>query len=363
MWFFYLFAKMRAIVIGSLGLPQPGSSTGYGRWLWASLEEAGGTIALALWFIGIAKDHFRSIFRKAFASDPSVDDTDEPLSHRATVFLFLGGSVVMIIWLVHFGGSLFLALANVIIGIAVFVTLAWTVTQGGLIFLQPTFGTTEALATLTGSRLWPLRGLLVNFWNEAVFRMDLREYLLPSLLNAHKISDPVNLHRGSLLKSCMMAIVVAFFVSLVATIWLPYARGGAMALPNTWTYLISPRLHFRWAAAQSVIPWDFQPRWVAHFVGGFSLMLLMMWLRARISWFAFHPIGFIIASGYPLSRIWFSIFLGWLIKWAIMRWGGYKVYQTVRPFFFGLIIGDCLAGAIWIVVGFITQTGYMLLPG
>lgn len=363
LWFFYLFVKFRAIVLGMFGLPQPGVGAGYGHWLWASLEESGGTIALALWFVWIAKDHFCSMFRKAFVGAPAVQDTDEPLSYRASVFLFLGGTVVMIMWLVHFGGSPFLALANVIIGIAVFITLAWTVAQGGLLFLQPTFATTEILTTLTGSRPWSVSSLLVNMWNEQVFRMDLREYLLPSLLNAHKISDSVNLHRGSLLKSCMVAIVVAFFVSLAAAIWLPYARGGALALPNTWTYIHATRLHFRWAASLSVTPLAFSTRWLTHFGGGFALMLVMMWLRTRISWFAFHPIGFVIASGYPLSRIWFSIFLGWVIKGAIMRWGGYKVYQNLRPFFFGLIVGDCLAGAAWIIVGFITGTGYMLLPG
>ena len=60
--------------------------------------------------------------------------------------------------------------------------------------------------------------------------------------------------------------------------------------------------------------------------------------------------------------LWFSAFLGWLIKGAIMRWGGYKIYRNLRPFFGGLIIGDCIAGAGWIVVGLITKVGYPLLP-
>ncbi len=60
--------------------------------------------------------------------------------------------------------------------------------------------------------------------------------------------------------------------------------------------------------------------------------------------------------------MWFNLFLGWLIKGGITRWGGYKVYQTARPFFFGLIIGDCAAGAIWITVGFLTGVGLNILP-
>lgn len=364
LWFFYVFGKLRAIIIGLLGLPLAGvGPMGYARFLWGSLEEAGGTVALALWFIWLARDHFLRVLRKGITGDPAIDDSDEPLSYRATTLLFVIGAAVMVIWLGYFGGSLVLAAANVIMGIAVFVTLAWMVSQAGLIFLQPTFSTSEIVANLTGSRHWTTHSLLVNMWNEQVFRMDLREYLLPSLLNAHKISDPVNLHRGSLLKSCIAALGLAFFVSLVSALRLPYAHGGAVSIPDRWAYQMSSQLPFRWVAGLAVTPLDFNPRWVGHFAGGFLLMLTLMRLRTGISWFALHPIGFIIGTGYPLEAMWFSIFVGWLVKAAIVRWGGYKAYQGIRPFFLGLIIGDCLAGAIWIVVGLITKTGHPILPG
>jgi len=363
LWFFYLLLKLQAVMLGWLGAPMGGPGAGYGNYMWASLEEAGATIALAVWFIWLAKNHFSRVFRKGLVGDPNVDDSDEPISYRTCVWLIIGAVTVMVGWLYYFGGSLLLALVNVGVGIAVFITLAWMVCQGGLIFLQPTFSTTEIAASLTGSRTWPLRSLLIGLWNEGVFRMDLREYLLPSLLNALKISDPVDLHRGSLLRASTGAIVLAFFVALVAAIWLPYTHGGGVALPNEWTYLHAPKIHFTWAAALSANPIRPQISYVSHFAGGAALILAVMWLRTHFSWFALHPIGFIISSGYPMSVIWFAIFVGWLIKVAIMHWGGYKVYRQLRPFFLGLIVGDAIAGAVWIVVGFATGEGYMLLPG
>jgi len=363
LWFFYLLLKLQAMVIGSLGASMVGVGAGYGRYLWASLEESGATIALAVWFVWIAKRHFAGVFRKALVGDPTVDDSDEPLSYRSSVWLLLGATAVMVGWLYYFGGSFLLALLNVGVGIAVFITLAWMVCQGGLIFLQPTFSTTEIAATLTGSRAWPLRSLLVNLWNEGVFRMDLREYLLPSLLNAYKISDPVDLHRGSLLRACAGAIGLAFIVSLIISIWLPYTHGGGVAIPNKWTYLWAPQLHFKWAmgvGSSSLLP---SIGHLGYFAGGAMFIVAVMWLRTHSTWFALHPIGFIIGSGYPIRTIWFPILMGWLMKAAIMRWGGYKVYRQVRPFFLGLIVGDAIAGAVWIIVGFITGNGYMLLPG
>ncbi len=362
LWFFRLFYRFQLVIMGVLGLPSVRSVT-FGNPKWAALQAAGGTMGLALWFVGAAREHFGNIFRKAFTGDDSIRDSDEPVGYRATVILFLGGSIVMVGWLAYFGGSLPMALVNVIVGIMVYITLAWMVTQAGLIYLEAAFSTTEIAATLTGTNSGRLQSLLVNFWNEQIFRRDLREYILPSLLNAHKICDPVNLNRSSLLTGLIAAIPLTFVASLISFIWLPYARGGALALPNPWTYQTEPLHHFKWIASLSVTPLNFSGMNVAHCVGGLLLMVSMMWMRTHLSWFALHPIGFLVSSGYPLSRIWFSAFLGWLVKGGIMRWGGYRLYRSLRPLFLGLIVGDCLSAVIWIVVGFVTKTGYQLLPG
>jgi len=124
------------------------------------------------------------------------------------------------------------------------------------------------------------------------------------------MSDPADLHRGSLLRACAGAILLAFFVALIATIWLPYSHGGGVALPNKWTYLAVPQLHFEWAAALSANPIQPQIRYLSHFGAGALLILVLMWLRTCSTGFALHPIGFIIGSGYPINCIWSAIFVG-----------------------------------------------------
>ncbi len=361
LWFFHLFARLEGITMGILGIPLARGAQG-GYWLWASLQEAGGTLALAAWFIWLAKDHFRKVFRKGLTGDHSIDDSDEPLSYRVTVLLFLVGSTVMILWLVHFGSILPMAAISVLVTLSVFVTLAWLVSQGGVLFVMPSFSTTEIAVNLTGSSLWPTRTLLINLWNEKIF-MNLREYMLPTLLNAYKMSDDTNLHRGSLLRSCILPIPLAFAVALVANIWLSFSHGGALAMPNIWAWYAKSPGHFSWVASLMVNPRHFSPRWIAHFAGGFGFVLATMWLRTHLSWFTLHPAGFIIAAGYPSIRIWFPAFVAWIVKAAVMRWGGYKAYQALRPFFLGLIVGDCVAAVMWIVIGFFTHSGYNLLPG
>ena len=46
-----------------------------------------------------------------------------------------------------------------------------------------------------------------------------------------------------------------------------------------------------------------------------------------------------------VSRAIASIFIGWLLKILILRYGGARLFRQVTPFFLGLIVGDVEEGA------------------
>jgi hypothetical protein len=97
-------------------------------------------------------------------------------------------------------------------------------------------------------------------------------------------------------------------------------------------------------------------------LGGALFALTLLLCRTYLPWFGIHPAGFMVAGSWAMYMLWFSLFLGWLIKAPVMRYGGIRLYRLLLPFFLGLILGDCLNAMAWTVIGLLTGTGYNLLP-
>jgi hypothetical protein len=98
-----------------------------------------------------------------------------------------------------------------------------------------------------------------------------------------------------------------------------------------------------------------------HVLGGFVGVLGLLMCRAYLG-IGLHPIGFLGASVHATHALWFSMFLGWLFKSLVLRYGGMRLYALLLPFFLGLIVGDALNAVIWIALGHATGTGYRILP-
>ncbi len=97
------------------------------------------------------------------------------------------------------------------------------------------------------------------------------------------------------------------------------------------------------------------PRWLFTGIGGLVMVLLMI-ARHRYLWWPIHYIGFPIGDSWVMGWAWFSVFLGWLLKTIILKYGGIQTYRSLRPFFMGLILGQLTCGSIWMIIDLITGT-------
>jgi hypothetical protein len=88
-------------------------------------------------------------------------------------------------------------------------------------------------------------------------------------------------------------------------------------------------------------------------VFGAAVTSVLSVLRLSFAGWPLHPVGFIMVYSWGLRLMWFSIFLGWLLKLLIVRYGGARFYTACKPFFIGLIIGESVAAGFWLIVGII----------
>ena len=50
------------------------------------------------------------------------------------------------------------------------------------------------------------------------------------------------------------------------------------------------------------------------------------------------------------------LFIAWGLKGLTLRYGGLPTYRRFVPFFLGLILGDCVMGSLWALIGLALNT-------
>lgn len=84
---------------------------------------------------------------------------------------------------------------------------------------------------------------------------------------------------------------------------------------------------------------------------GLLCTLVLGALRLRFVGFPLHPIGYAVSSSWAIHLIWFPLVIAWVSKGVILRYGGLRLYRTAVPFFLGVILGDCVMGSLWGLIG------------
>ena len=86
-------------------------------------------------------------------------------------------------------------------------------------------------------------------------------------------------------------------------------------------------------------------------VCGFLFTFCLTLVRLRFFWWPLYPIGYAISGTWAVNFFWFSVFVSYFVKLAILRFGGVRTFRRVAPFFLGLILGEFLVGSVWGLLG------------
>jgi len=89
--------------------------------------------------------------------------------------------------------------------------------------------------------------------------------------------------------------------------------------------------------------------WVFTGVGA-AIEGFLMFAQHRFYWWPLHPVGFVISVGWLTGQIWFSVFVAWMLKSIIVKYGGARAFNVAKPLFLGLILGEAVVAGFWLVV-------------
>ncbi len=359
-WGSILLVKAQGIAMSSLGYE--GDSLGGTIHRVVEQEQMGGLLVMAgvlLWFLrGTLLSAFKSAFMRR-AVCPS--DDREPLSYRAALLGFLLSAGVALIWLTRAGMTWPVAALDLVIFLSISLVLTRIVAEGGIMHVQLSYAPTSYLLMLGGTAaLGPANLTALTIVETSLVGRDLRESLMPYVLNNFRLGELAGVSSRRLIPLMSVAVILALAVGTPAFLTAIYARGGAqVAEPSELWY--GPRLGFDTLAARLQNPATSSPlEFVATVVGAASVAVLI-WLRLRFTWWPIHPLGFVMATSWPIMCMWFSLFAAWILKYFTIRYSGLRGYRRARPFFLGLVMGDVLSATLWIIVGFFTSTGYRVM--
>ena len=162
------------------------------------------------------------------------------------------------------------------------------VANGGLLFIIYSFLPGEFLITLFGSaRVNAPSWTLVAY--ERVLMFDMREILMPGVMNNFKLAEPLRLKQRPFLLAMGIALVLAMGVSYYSSLDLAYTH-GAVNLQH-WTYMISTTVPFNRLTSILQHPTGIEVERLGSFIFGGATMFGMLWMRHHYLWWKLHPIG------------------------------------------------------------------------
>ena len=313
-------------------------------------QSIGAMTALVLFGLWIARGHLRGVFRKAFRGDASVDDSDEIMSYRTAVWGVILGLIGMGVWLWRAGLPMWAAPLFLFGALVTFVSLTRIIAEAGLPMVFPRNIPLDVVISGIGAKYIGPSGIAALgptvIWTES----------LASTMMAHtstglKLSGEIA-HRKRWL---LVAIAIAIGVSAVSTfwtsLWVTYREGGI----NVAGY-VGGLPDFTWSYVARRVDENAGPNWLGWLVrllgGGVMASLLM--LQRRFLWWPLHPLGFVVSMDRVMDTAWFPVFVAWLTKTILLKYGGLKAYRSLIPLFSGLVLGLFVAGGFWLIVDYFT---------
>lgn len=369
LWFFHVFAKFQLVIAYLLGYPPATLEMPFWTRGWApgiiGYQQVGALLAYVTLLLWTGREHWKHIAGRAVGRRAvNAAELSEPLSYPVAFWGFFGALSFIVTWTIAAGVHWPVALLMWGFYLAVALALTRLVAEAGLLFVQTGWMPLGPLAFLVGAG----PGHIIDVASAAPASMissslmlDMRGFLLPSFVQSFKLAHDRNIPLKPLLALILSVIVVSFSIGLWNVLRLGYGEGG-LQLEGWWATAAGSQPAVHTLGITRGVETNFAFNWF--WVGlGAAATWGMMLVRARAAWFPLHPLGLLMCLPFAMHAMWLSIFLGWLAKITITRFGGNDSYRKAIPLFLGLALGDIVMLIFWVIVdGWQGRVAHALLP-
>ncbi|MDA0337704.1 MAG: hypothetical protein O2782_21270 [bacterium] len=347
-WFFHLLGRCQTGVFHLLGYEVKGHNEALTASSTAlSHQGMGAMLALVAVMLWTCRAHLRRVCRAAWNRDYAEDGRDEEiLRYRSAAWLWLGCAAYVFGWLVATGLPPLATAVFLLSAFVIFLAIARVIAQGGVGFTSSTMLPQPFMVYTLGTEMVGWQGL-ASLTMSYSWAAEMRTTVMASAANAMKLAAGPRLKQPRLFWAMALAVVVGMVAATWTTLYLNYTHGGInlrqFGVPSTaWSFLEDK--------LRNPVGWEhIEPR-LGFVAVGAAMMGALIWLQHHFLWWPLHYIGLPVGDSWVMGWAWFSVFLGWLVKAVIFRFTGTPGYQACKPIFLGLIAGQLMGGAVWMVV-------------
>ena len=362
-WFFYVLCRVQEGTFNVLAIASNERMSAYESYPVAAdltHQQTGAVIVFILFGLWSARGHIGDVLLTAWNPRRGVDDSEELLRYRTAVVGFFVSFVIVGIWLWRSGVPLVVVPVLLIVSLMFFALVARVVATAGVPTARSPIVPAYFIISGLGTSILGAKGLIALTFT-FIWQGESRTSPMVAASNGLKLAESIRGSKTRLFWGLMIALVASLGGSLFMSLHMAYSHGAinlaqlGEAGGHGWPY-IGPTIES--------LPDANMRGWLFKGIGG-GIEWFLMWAQHRWYWWPLHPIGLVIAVGWLTSSIWFSAMIAWLLKAIILHIGGSKLFQGLKPFFLGLILGQVVVGGMWGLIYALTvdsgrMLGYML---
>lgn len=344
LWAIFLACSMIDVGVGQYR----GGSVGSAAW---GDQHFGACIAFLLGIAWIGRHQWKQVLLNAVGAGRDS-------SYRLSFWIAVIGIVVMVGWLMVVGVKLWIAILIVAFIVGAHLVVSRVVAETGLPNYRASINMSHVYNSMDVSAF-----TAKDMYFSSVFtvlgpvttRDSMMTFAQQGMAITHRTG--VTGERAKIGFAIAWAVLLGLFVAGASTLWChynyptPVSRDIAPQGNNFGAIYLHERdvrnpvlQHAEGRTAQ------FQHNTWTHVGIGFVVTALLQVLTLSYASWPLLPVGFVASHGAFISNTWFSIFLGWIVKVMLVRFGGASLYQAARPAFIGLIFGEALAAGFWLII-------------